>query len=78
MQTSGKLSKSCNTSAQDIPPEQLADLRKISGLLNLSKITDKILTEWIAPDIEDMRGKSQYGNQKNMSACSTLSDQYAP
>ena len=50
------------------PPEQLADLRKISGLLNFSKITDKVLAEFIANDMEDMRDKSQYGNQKNMSA----------
>ena len=50
------------------PPEQLADLRKISGLLNFSKITDKVLAEHISDDMEGMRDKSQYGNQKNMSA----------
>ena len=33
------------------PPEKLKDLRKISGLLNCSKITDKIIGEFL---IEDM------------------------
>ena len=50
------------------PPENLADLRKISGLLNFSKITDKILAECIAEDMAESRDKSQYGNQKSISA----------
>ena len=50
------------------PPEQLTDLRKISGLLNFSKITDKVLAEYIAEDMVLKRDKSQYGNQKNISA----------
>ena len=33
------------------PPEKIKDLRKISGLLNFSKITDKIIGEFL---IEDM------------------------
>ena len=50
------------------PPDQLTDLRKISGLLNFSKITDKLLAECIAEDMVEKRDKSQYGNQKNVSA----------
>ena len=50
-----------------LPPEKLKDLRKISGLLNFSKITDKILAQYIAEDMEHTRDKSQYGNQKNIS-----------
>ena len=50
-----------------MPPEKLKDLRKISGLLNFSKITDKILAEFISEDMKHSRDKSQYGNQKNIS-----------
>ena len=49
------------------PPERLKDLRKISGLLNFSKITDKILAQFIAEDMESERDKAQYGNQKQIS-----------
>ena len=50
------------------PPEKLKDLRKISGLLNFSKITDKILADYISEDMKLKRDKSQYGNQKGLSA----------
>ena len=49
------------------PPERLKDWRKISGLLNFSKITDKALAEYIADDMQYMRDQSQYGNQKKIS-----------
>ena len=49
-----------------LPPEKLKDLRKISGLLNFSKITDKILAEFIAQDMQNSRDSSQYGNQKKI------------
>ena len=49
------------------PPEKLKDLRKISGLLNFSKITDKAIAELLAEDMSRTRDKSQYGNQKNLS-----------
>ena len=49
------------------PPENLADLRRISGLLNLSKITDKIIAEIITEDMAHARDRSQYGNQKKIS-----------
>ena len=49
------------------PPEKLKDLRKISGLLNLSKIADKAIAELLTEDMKEKRDKSQYGNQKNLS-----------
>ena len=49
------------------PPEQLSDLRKISGLLNFSKIADKIMGEFIAEDMKSSRDQAQYGNEKNLS-----------
>ena len=36
-------------------------------MLNFSKITDKILAEFIAKDIESERDKAQYGNQRKVS-----------
>ena len=49
------------------PPERLNDLRKISGLLSFSKITDKILAEYIADDMKNSRDDAQYGNRKKIS-----------
>ena len=49
------------------PPESLSDLRRISGLLNLSNITDKIIAEIISEDMQYTRDRAQYGNQKKMS-----------
>ena len=49
------------------PPEKLSDLRRISGLLNLSKITDKIIAEIIAADMQKSRDRAQYGNVKKVS-----------
>ena len=49
------------------PPEKLKDLRKISHLVNFSKITDKAIAELLAEDLSSTRDKSQYGNQKNLS-----------
>ena len=50
------------------PPERLKDLRKISGLLNFSKITDKIIGDFLIEDMAKTRDKSQYGNEKKVSA----------
>ena len=43
------------------------DLRKIAGLKNLSKITEKIISEWMINDMSELRDKSQYGNLKGVS-----------
>ena len=45
------------------PVEELSQLRKISGLLNFSKIMDKILAE----DMAMTRDRSQNGNKQNLS-----------
>ena len=50
------------------PPEQLKDLRRISGLPNLAKITDKLIGEMIIGDMAASRDRSQYGNEKNVSS----------
>ena len=44
------------------PPEKLDHLRKISGLMNFSKITDKILTEFLVADMASTCDKTQYGD----------------
>ena len=49
------------------PPEKLTDLRKISGLLNFSKIADKFIAELLAEDMANKRDKAQFGNQKKLS-----------
>ena len=50
------------------PPEKLKDLRKISGLLNFSKITDKIIGDFLMKDMAKTRDPAQYGNEKKISA----------
>ena len=49
------------------PPQTMDDLRKIAGLKNLSKITEKIISEWMISDMSELRDKSQYGNLKGVS-----------
>ena len=49
------------------PPEKLEHLRKISGLLNFSKITDKILAEFMVDDMAPNCDKAQYGNEEGLS-----------
>ena len=50
------------------PPEKLKDLRKISGLLNCSKIADKIIGEFLIEDMAHTHDLAQYGNEKKVSA----------
>ena len=50
------------------PPEKVKDLRRISGLLNFAKVADKIIGEMIIQDMAATRDKSQYGNEKKVSA----------
>ena len=49
------------------PPENLKDLRKISGLLNCSKIAEKAIGELMIKDMKPSRDLSQFGNEKNLS-----------
>ena len=49
------------------PPKNVEELRKISGLKNLSKITEKIIGDWMIADMQKGRDTSQYGNEKGIS-----------
>ena len=49
------------------PAEKMKDLRKISGLVNFSKITDKILAEYLTLDMASSHDSSQNGNEKGLS-----------
>ena len=49
------------------PAEKLTQLRKISGLVNFSKVTDKIIAEYLTEDMARSRDISQYGNEKGLS-----------
>jgi hypothetical protein len=62
------IAESVTPAPKMFPPEKLKDLRKISGLLNFSKITDKIIGEYLIEDMADTRDSAQYGNEKKISA----------
>ena len=49
------------------PTLTMDELRKIAGLKNFSKISEKIISEWMISDMEELRDKSQYGNEKGVS-----------
>ena len=49
------------------PPPTVNDLRKISGLKNLSKTAEKVLGEFMISDMSGSRDPSQYGNEKGIS-----------
>ena len=49
------------------PTMTLNDLRKIAGLKNFSKVTEKIISVWLISDMSELRDKSQYGNEKGIS-----------
>ena len=43
------------------------ELRKNAGLKNFSEISEKIISEWMISDMEELRDKSQHGNEKGVS-----------
>ena len=49
------------------PPKTLDDLRNISGLLNMDKIAEKIITKMMISDMRKQIDPSQYANQKGLS-----------
>ena len=49
------------------PPNNPSQLRKIAGTKNFSKISEKIITEFMISDMKEKLDPSQYGNQKGMS-----------
>ena len=49
------------------PPNNIDDLRNISGLKNLNKVTEKLFAEMMLSDMKQHLDKSQYGNKKGVS-----------
>ena len=49
------------------PPKNISQLRKIYGLKNFSKITEKILGDLMLSAMQKNRDLSQYGNEKGIS-----------
>ena len=49
------------------PPKDIDDLRNISGLLNLDKIAEKIISKMIISDMKLKLDPSQYANQRGLS-----------
>ena len=49
------------------PPEEISQLRKISGLTNFAKIFDSFLAEFMTSDMLPNQDSAQYGNQKGLS-----------
>ena len=48
-------------------PQTVDDLRKICGLLNLSKILEKVICKYLIGDMKQKLDSSQYANQKGVS-----------
>lgn len=48
------------------PPKDVNDLRNISGLLNLDKIAEKIISKMMIEDMKNQIDPSQYANQKGL------------
>ena len=49
------------------PTLAMDELRKIAGLKNFSKISEKIISELMISDMKELRDRSQYGNEKGVS-----------
>ena len=45
-------------------PSKVEELRKISGLENLSKYMEKVIAEFLIEDMKLRRDKAQYVNEK--------------
>ena len=52
---------------KQFPPKEIDHLRNISGLLNLNKIAEKLITRLIISDMKQNLDPSQYANQKGIS-----------
>ena len=48
------------------PPKNVDELRNISGLLNLDKIAEKIISKLMISDMKDQIDPSQFANQKGL------------
>ena len=52
---------------KQFPPQDVDQLRNISGLLNLDKIGEKLITRLIISDMKEKMDPSQFANQKGLS-----------
>ena len=47
-------------------PKSVEDLRKISGLMNLNKVMEKLISRYVIEDMKKTLDPAQFGNQKGM------------
>ena len=52
---------------KEFPPKDVDQLRNISGLLNLDKVSEKIISKMIISDMKGKMDPSQFANQKGLS-----------
>ena len=52
---------------KEYPPKNMDQLRNISGLLNLDKIAEKLVSRLMISDMKAKIDPSQFGNQKGLS-----------
>ena len=52
---------------KEFPPENVEQLRNISGLVNLDKVSEKIIAKLIISDMREKLDPSQFANQKGWS-----------
>ena len=52
---------------KQFPPQDVDQLRNISGLLNLDKVGEKLITRLIISDMKENMDPSQFANQKGQS-----------
>ena len=52
---------------KEFPPKNIDQLRNISGLLNLDKVAEKLVSKLMISDMKEKMDPSQYANQKGLS-----------
>jgi hypothetical protein len=52
---------------KEYPPKNIEQLRNISGLVNLDKVSEKIIAKMIISDMKENMDPSQFANQKGLS-----------
>ena len=53
--------------AKVFPPKLLKNLRSISGLVTMDKISESLIAKLMVADMKEHIDKAQYGNQKGLS-----------
>ena len=55
------------TPVKKVPnPQNIDDLRNISGLLNLNKVMEKIVCKYIVDDMKSQMDPTQFANTKGL------------